>query len=49
MNNSNQDKHSNNYITFILMLTVSFIAMYITMYLNTYAIDQLNVWKNNKT
>ncbi|MEH6406605.1 MAG: DUF305 domain-containing protein [Leeuwenhoekiella sp.] len=30
-----------NYSKFILMLTASFIAMYITMYLNTYKIDHV--------
>jgi len=30
-----------NYTKFILMLTASFIAMYITMYLNTYKIDHV--------
>ena len=31
----------NSYTTFFLMLGCSFIAMYITMYLNTYAIDHV--------
>lgn len=36
------DKKSNNvYTKFILMLSASFIAMYITMYLNTYEIDHV--------
>lgn len=30
-----------NYTTFFLMLASSFVAMYITMYLNTYAIDHV--------
>lgn len=36
-----QDKMGNNYSTFMLMLGLSFVAMYITMYLNTYAIDHV--------
>ena len=40
MENSKQ-KSSSNYSTFFLMLGGSFIAMYITMYLNTYAIDHV--------
>lgn len=31
----------NNYTKFVMMLAASFIAMYITMYLNTYAIDHV--------
>ncbi|WP_437373274.1 DUF305 domain-containing protein [Maribacter litoralis] len=38
MKNSNS---KNKYTTFFLMLGCSFIAMYITMYLNTYAIDHV--------
>ena len=34
-------KGKNNYTKFILMLAGSFIAMYITMYLNTYQIDHV--------
>jgi hypothetical protein len=34
-------KNNNHYTKFILMLICSFIAMYITMYLNTYAIDHV--------
>ncbi len=34
-------KNNNNYKTFFLMLACSFVAMYITMYLNTYAIDHI--------
>ncbi len=41
MENSNQHSKNNNYTTFILMLSASFIAMYITMYLNTYEIDHV--------
>lgn len=32
---------NNNYTKFVLMLAASFIAMYITMYLNTYEIDHV--------
>lgn len=41
MKNSNQHSKNNNYTKFILMLAASFIAMYITMYLNTYEIDHV--------
>ena len=41
MENSNQHSNKENYKTFFLMLGLSFIAMYITMYLNTYAIDHV--------
>ncbi|WP_090226734.1 DUF305 domain-containing protein [Lutibacter maritimus] len=42
MENSNtHKKKNNNYTTFILMLIASFIAMYITMYFNTYTIDHV--------
>ncbi|MFV9549936.1 DUF305 domain-containing protein [Algibacter sp. PT7-4] len=41
MENSNQHSNKGNYKTFFLMLGLSFIAMYITMYLNTYAIDHI--------
>ncbi|MCX7547791.1 DUF305 domain-containing protein [Xanthomarina sp. F1114] len=36
-------EHSNkeNYKTFFIMLACSFVAMYVTMYLNTYAIDHV--------
>lgn len=37
----NQEKMSNNYGTFMLMLGLSFVAMYITMYLNTYELDHV--------
>lgn len=40
MENSKQ-KSQNNYTKFILMLALSFVAMYITMYLNTYKIDHV--------
>jgi len=42
MKNSNHHSNKGNYRTFFLMLACSFIAMYVTMYLNTYAID--HVW-----
>ena len=32
---------SNKYIRFFLMLGLSFVAMYVTMYLNTYSIDHV--------
>ena len=35
----NQSKNKSQYTKFVLMLLGSFIAMYVTMYLNTYAID----------
>ena len=41
MENSNQHSNKGNYKIFFLMLGLSFIAMYITMYLNTYAIDHV--------
>ena len=41
MKNSNQYSKNNNYTKFILMLAASFVAMYITMYLNTYEIDHV--------
>lgn len=41
MENSNQHSKSNNYTKFILMLSASFVAMYITMYLNTYELDHV--------
>lgn len=37
----NQDKMGNNYSNFMLMLGLSFVAMYITMYLNTYELDHV--------
>jgi Na+/melibiose symporter-like transporter len=36
-----KSKQNDNYKTFFMMLGCSFIAMYITMYLNTYAIDHV--------
>ncbi len=39
MENSHQNSKKNNYTKFIGMLAASFVAMYITMYLNTYQID----------
>lgn len=41
MEHSNQHTNKGNYRTFFLMLACSFVAMYITMYLNTYAIDHV--------
>ena len=44
MENSKQHKNKegmSNYTQFFLMLGCSFVAMYITMYLNTYAIDHV--------
>nr|WP_321226552.1 DUF305 domain-containing protein [uncultured Psychroserpens sp.] len=41
MENSKQHTNKGNYKTFFLMLVLSFVAMYITMYLNTYAIDHV--------
>ena len=41
MENSHQDSKKNNYSKFIGMLAASFIAMYITMYLNTYEFDHV--------
>src|SRR5680860_217683 len=42
---NSDEKHSkmsdNNYTKFVLMLAASFIAMYITMYLNSYEIDHV--------
>jgi len=40
-NNEDQMKGKNNYTKFVGMLAASFIAMYMTMYLNTYAIDHV--------
>jgi Na+/melibiose symporter-like transporter len=34
-------EQNDNYKTFFLMLACSFVAMYITMFLNTYAIDHI--------
>ena len=41
MEHSNQHANKGNYKTFFLMLGLSFVAMYITMYMNTYAIDHV--------
>lgn len=41
MKNSETPKKNSKYTTFFIMLGCSFIAMYITMYLNTYAIDHV--------
>ena len=41
MENSKQHASKGNYRTFFLMLVCSFVAMYVTMYLNTYAIDHV--------
>ena len=44
MNTENQnhpEMKKGNYTKFVVMLAASFIAMYITMYLNTYAIDHV--------
>ncbi len=41
MNNSDKNSKNNNYTKFFLMLGCSFVAMYITMYLNTYSIDHV--------
>lgn len=42
---NSEEKHSkmgkNNYTKLVLMLAASFVAMYITMYLNTYQIDHV--------
>lgn len=44
MENSKEHSNKGNYKTFFIMLVCSFVAMYVTMYLNTYAID--HVWFN---
>ena len=41
MENSEHRKNKGSYKTFFLMLGCSFVAMYITMYLNTYSIDHV--------
>ena len=41
MENSKDNHKKGSYKTFFLMLACSFVAMYITMYLNTYAIDHV--------
>ncbi|WP_188050966.1 DUF305 domain-containing protein [Flavobacterium sp. GP15] len=41
MENLDTNKKSSMYKTFLVMLACSFVAMYITMYLNTYSIDHV--------
>lgn len=41
MKTSKEHSENNNYTKFVLMLAASFVAMYITMYLNTYALDHV--------
>ena len=45
MENKNEMNHDSmekgKYTKFVLMLAASFVAMYITMYLNTYAFDHV--------
>lgn len=41
MKHSESHKKNNWYATFFFMLGLSFVAMYITMYLNTYSIDHV--------
>lgn len=41
MEHSDLHKKNNPYFTFFWMLGLSFITMYVTMYLNTYAIDHV--------
>jgi len=41
MKNSKEEMKNSKYTTFFLMLAASFVAMYITMYLNTYSIDHV--------
>ena len=41
MENSKKYSSKGNYKTFFLMLACSFVAMYVTMYLNTYSIDHV--------
>ena len=41
MENSKQHSKDGNYRTFFIMLACSFVAMYITMYLNTYSLDHV--------
>ena len=41
MGNSKEHSNNGNYKTYFIMLACSFVAMYITMYLNTYAIDHV--------
>ena len=39
--NKDHNTMGNNYANFMLMLALSFVAMYITMYLNTYELDHI--------
>ena len=41
MENSNQHHKSGQYKIFFAMLNCSFVAMYVTMYLNTYSLDHV--------
>ncbi|TXD46022.1 DUF305 domain-containing protein [Polaribacter sp. IC073] len=41
MKNSNQHSNNGNYKNFFVMLGLSFVAMYIIMYLNTYEMDHV--------
>ncbi len=41
MENLNQNSKKNNYTKFVGMLAASFVAMYITMYLNSYQLDHV--------
>lgn len=41
MKTSKEHSENKNYIKFVLMLAASFVAMYITMCLNTYALDHV--------
>ncbi|MHA7944971.1 DUF305 domain-containing protein [Formosa sp. 3Alg 14/1] len=41
MEHSKDHSKKNNYTRFFIMLGASFLAMYVTMYLNTYAIDHV--------
>ncbi|MCX7549944.1 DUF305 domain-containing protein [Xanthomarina sp. F2636L] len=41
MKDSKEHSNKENYKTFFIMLACSFVAMYVTMYLNTYAIDHV--------
>lgn len=41
MEHSTTQQHQGNYTKFLLMLGASFVAMYITMYLNTYTADHV--------
>ena len=42
MEHSKHNTNKGNYTTFFIMLACSFVAMYVTMYLNTYTMD--HVW-----